>query len=161
MQGPEAPPLFMLRPLALGPAGPPERRKDRRMETWEGCGNQHPGCARHLFLLSASHPPRSPVTTAASPPAPMTLVSRMGRVPDRETAPGAVLPFRPALDADLLFLSRRACWTSRLKVIFSSSVKASYSSSPMLWRRSFSLFCASLRLCSGGEQTGGWEKLTH
>lgn len=52
------------------------------METWEGCSNQHPGCARYLFLLSASHPPRSPAAIAASSPAPVTLVSRMGRVPD-------------------------------------------------------------------------------
>ena len=79
----------------------------------------------------------------------------------RKLLPVAVLPFWPAPDTDLLFLSRRACWTSRLKVIFSSSVKASYSSSSMLWRRSFSLFCASLRLCSvGNKQEGGKNSLT-
>ena len=92
MQGPEAPPLFTLQPLSLGPTCPPERRKDRRMETWEGCSNQHPGCARYLLLLSASQPPRSPVAIAASSPAPMTLVSRMGRVPDRNCSQQQCLP---------------------------------------------------------------------
>lgn len=62
------------------------------METWEGCSNQHPDCARYLFLLSASQPPTSPVAMAASSPAPMTLVFRMGRVPDGNCSQRQCLP---------------------------------------------------------------------
>lgn len=62
----------------------------------------------------------------------------------------------PALDSHLFFLSRSALWISRSNVIFSSSVKASYSSSSMFWRRSFSFSRASLRLFSVGD--GGGER---
>lgn len=123
---------------------PPERRRERTMtEPWKAAATNSLG-GQGVFLLLAGHPPGSPLVTLF----PWKMIPSPGWAVWYSSGVGEPLPLWLALDSDLFFLSRRACWTSRLNTIFSSSVMASYSSSSIFWRRSFSFSIASLRLVS-------------